>query len=209
MRVPGWGPEDQESGKIEKDAMHSIDGQGSIAKWEKQGDQELLDCRIFRVLSRQLYHPGRETQASFYIIDSHSWVNVLALTEDQQVVLVRQYRFGSEEFSIEPPGGVFEPGENPVEAGVRELLEETGYSGDRARIIGQVYPNPAILNNHCYFVLVENARKTNQTAWDEHEEIEVLTLPWREAVSMAAKGEITHSLAVSALFYLQAELQKT
>lgn len=188
--------------------MQNVDDKGRVIRWEKQSDQELLDCRVFRVLSRKLYHPVRDTHASFYIIDSPCWVNVLALTEDQQVVLVRQFRFGSEEFSLEPPGGMFDPDESPLEAGVRELLEETGYSGGNARVIGQVDPNPAILNNRCYFVLVENVRRTHQTEWDEHEEIEVLTMPWEQAVSLAVKGGITHSLAVSALFYLQAELQK-
>lgn len=179
-----------------------------LSKWQKRQEQELIDCKIFRVMTRELYHPVRDTSAEFYIIDSRPWVNVLAITEDQQVVLVRQYRFGSEQFSLEPPGGVFEPDESPIEAGARELLEETGYSGDNARIIGQVYPNPAILNNHCYFVLVENARRTHDTAWDEHEEIEVVTMPWQEAVALAASGQISHSLAVCALFYLQAHLSK-
>jgi ADP-ribose pyrophosphatase len=177
-----------------------------VQPWVKRGDEDLVDCQVFRVMRRKLYHPGRQTEGEFYIIGSRPWVNVLALTPNGHVVLVRQYRYGSEQMSVEPPGGMFEEGESPIEAGERELYEETGYRGKNARIIGQVHPNPAILNNICYFVLVEDARKEGETEWDEHEEMDILTVPWQEALAMAAKGEITHSLAVCALFYLQQEL---
>ncbi len=180
-----------------------------IQSWQKLEDREVVDCRVFRVIKRRLYHPGRKKEGEFFIIGSTPWVNVLALTEDRQVVLVRQFRYGTEQLSLEPPGGMFEEGESPVEAGLRELYEETGYQGEHARIIGSVNPNPAILNNTCYFVLVENARLVGNTEWDEHEEMETVTVPWQEAVAMAGRGEITHSLAVCALFYLQQELLKS
>ncbi len=183
-----------------------MENSGQVQPWIKRGEQEVVDCRVFRVMRRRLYHPGRQSEGEFYIIGSSPWVNVLALTEGGHVVLVRQYRYGSEQISVEPPGGMFEEGESPVEAGLRELYEETGYRGDNARIIGQVHPNPAILNNTCYFVLVENACKAGDTEWDEHEEMDILTVPWQDALAMAASGKITHSLAVCALFYLQQEL---
>lgn len=181
---------------------------GSSLHWEHRGDREVLDGRVFKVVQRRLYHPGRETEADFSVIVSLPWVNVLALTTEGEVVMVRQFRYGTQQLSLEPPGGMFEPDESPVEAGLRELREETGFTGERARLIGEVQPNPAILNNHCYFVLVEDAVRTESTDWDEHEEIEVVTMPWRDAVEAARTGGVIHSLGVCALFFLEQALRE-
>src|SRR5664279_4692538 len=101
------------------------------------------------------------------------WVNVLALTPDHRLVLVRQFRFGVDAFSLEIPGGVMEPDEDPVAAGLRELREETGFTGRGARLLGSVHPNPAIQSNRCHIVLVEEAVRTEALEWDADEEIEV------------------------------------
>jgi 8-oxo-dGTP pyrophosphatase MutT (NUDIX family) len=122
---------------------------------------------------------------------------------DGHLVLVRQFRFGTDAFSLEVPGGVIEHGEDPVAAGVRELAEETGYTGANARLVGSVHPNPAILSNHCHLVLVEDARKTHELAWDPDEEMQVVTKPVEEVFALARSGGITHSLVLNALFLFE------
>jgi len=134
-------------------------------------------------------------------VHSPDWVNVIALTPDHQLVLVRQFRFGVDDFSVEIPGGVMDRGEEPVAAGLRELREETGYVGQNARIIGRVHSNPAILSNACHFVFVEQVVRSEQLQWDTDEEIEVVTAPVDEVFAMAHSGRITHSLVLDALFY--------
>ena len=104
-------------------------------------------------------------------MDTNDWVIVLAVTKKKELVLVRQFRFGTEEFSLEPPGGVIEKGESPVLGGQRELLEETGFTGKKARVIGRVYPNSAIMSNRCHFLLVEEVEKTAAPSFDPHEEL--------------------------------------
>ncbi|HEX2861258.1 MAG TPA: NUDIX hydrolase, partial [Lacunisphaera sp.] len=127
------------------------------------------------------------------------WVNVVALTSAHQLVLVRQFRYGTDDFSLEVPGGVIDPGEDPVAAGVRELREETGFVGSSARLLGSVHPNPAMQNNRCHLVLVENARREAALEWDPDEELEVVTRTVDEAYALAYNGGITHALVLNAL----------
>lgn len=141
----------------------------------------------------------RGTERDFYVVHSPDWVNVIALTQDRQLVLVRQFRFGVDDLSVEIPGGVMDPGEEPIAAGLRELREETGYVGKNARIIGRVHSNPAILSNACHFVFVEDVVRSAELHWDADEEIEVITMPVDEAYKWAYSGRITHSLVLDAL----------
>jgi 8-oxo-dGTP pyrophosphatase MutT (NUDIX family) len=173
------------------------------ARWEKLGSELRLKTRVFDVTSVQYRHGPRNSARDFTVINAPDWVNVIALTTDGQLVLVRQFRYGIDEFSLEVPGGVIERGEDPVAAGSRELVEETGYSGTGARLLGRVHPNPAIQSNHCHLVLVENVRCTHDLSWDADEEIQVLTKPVDEVYALARSGGITHSLVLDALFLFE------
>ena len=169
------------------------------ARWVKGHSRSLAATRIFDLRGVDYRHPVRGTQREFVVIDAPDWVNVLALTPSGCLVMVNQFRYGMDGFSWEIPGGVIERGEDPVAAGLRELEEETGYVGNSARLLGSVNPNPAIMNNRCHLVLVENAVLTTEQAWDPDEEIEVLSLPVDEVFAWAHSGRITHSLVLNAL----------
>ncbi|MGH7956877.1 MAG: NUDIX hydrolase, partial [Opitutaceae bacterium] len=116
-------------------------------RWEILGQRPQLQTRIFDVIGRVYRHPARSTEREFVVINAPDWVNVVALTPDRHLVLVRQFRYGIDEFSLEIPGGVIDAGEDPVVAGIRELREETGYSGAPAKLLGIVRPNPAMQSN--------------------------------------------------------------
>lgn len=169
------------------------------SRWVKGASRSLATTRIFELLGVDYRHPVRGTQREFVVIDAPDWVNVLALTPHGRLVMVNQFRYGMDAFSWEIPGGVIERGEDPVAAGLRELQEETGYVGNSARLLGSVNPNPAIMNNRCHLVLVENVSLTTEQAWDPDEEIEVLSLPVDEVYAWAQAGRITHSLVLNAL----------
>ena len=173
----------------------------SPSRWTKLAEKILTTTRIFDLRSALFRHPVRETEREFYVVHSPDWVNVLALTPDHHLVLVNQFRFGVDSFSLEIPGGVIDAGESPIEAGLRELKEETGYSGTGARLIGSVHPNPAIQSNRCHLVLVENVQRTAQIDWDSDEEIEVLTAPVDQVYAWARSGKVTHSLVLDALLF--------
>ncbi len=171
--------------------------------WEKQQSTSIAPTRIFDVCSVRYRHPVRQTERDFYVIQSSDWVNVVALTTDDQLVLVNQFRFGIDQLSWEVPGGIIDLGEDPVAAGVRELREETGFVGTGARLLGSVHPNPAIMNNRCHLVLVENCTRVSDLSWDTDEEIQVATRPVEQVLADARAGRITHSLVLSALFYFE------
>jgi ADP-ribose pyrophosphatase len=168
-------------------------------RWKRLGAREVARTRIFSVESVDFQHPQREKPQDFFVINAPDWVNVVALTPDGRLVLVRQFRYGLNDFSVEIPGGVIDQGEDPLAAGVRELREETGYVGTQARLLGSVHPNPAMQSNRTHLVLVENARREAKLDWDPDEEFEIMTMPVEEVYRLAYRGGITHAMVLDAL----------
>jgi len=122
-----------------------------IQPWKKNSSRPLGDFRIFTLREDRKISPRTKQEHSFYVIDSVNWVNVIAVTPDQQLVMVEQYRHGSNSVELEIPGGMMDATDaSPALTGARELREETGYEGSAARVIGDVLPNPAIMSNTCY-----------------------------------------------------------
>lgn len=171
--------------------------------WEIRGHKLLAHTPIFDLHSTHFHHPVRKCDRDFVIIDAPDWVNVIALTKDDHIVLVRQFRFGIDALSLEIPGGVMERGEEPLAAGLRELQEETGYTGTAPILLGQIHPNPAVQNNRTHFVLVDGAELTHPHAWDPDEELQTMTLPAADVFALARNGGITHSLVVNALLLFE------
>lgn len=181
----------------------STEKKSSPARWEKRGHTVQAKTVVFDLQSVSYRHPVRGTEKNFVVVRSPDWVNVLALTPAGEIVLVRQFRFGIDSFSLEIPGGVMEAGEDPIAAGLRELREETGFTGQRARLLGSTHPNPAIQSNRCHFVFVEDAVRTEALDWDPDEEIEITTLPAAEVLALARAGGITHALVLNALLLFE------
>lgn len=172
-----------------------------LSRWRRVRDELHASTRIFDVVRAFYHHPQRPQPQEFVVINAPDWVNVIALTAGGRLVLVRQFRYGINEFSLEIPGGVIDAGEDPVTAGVRELREETGYVGASARLIGTVHPNPAMQSNRCHVVLVEDARRDAALAWDPDEELEILPTPVDEVYALAQGGAITHAMVLNALLF--------
>jgi len=177
------------------------DEAGRPARWEILDRTEEASCRVFSVVRKRCRHPVREREGDFYVLESSDWVNTIAVSPDGKMILVEQYRFGSEDLSLEVPGGLMNPGEDPVEAAQRELSEETGFVGRRTRLLGTVRPNPAIQSNRCHLVLIEEAERLADLDWDEDEELALRLPSVAEVFAMAHCGQITHALTLNALFF--------
>jgi ADP-ribose diphosphatase len=178
-------------------------GDGPLPRWETLRQEPVADCRVFQVGRKFCRHPVRQREQDFFVIDSPDWVNVVARTTTGEIVLVNQFRFGTEAFSLEVPGGVIEAGEDPATAASRELLEETGFGGGEVKLATRVRPNPAIQSNWCHLVVIEGVRPLSAVDWDEHEEIQTVLLPVKEVYRLARTGGITHALSLTALFFYE------
>lgn len=133
------------------------------------------------------------------MLEVPEWVNVIALTPDNEVILVEQYRFGIGEPTLEIPGGMVDPGESPDEAVRRELLEETGYRTGSLTELGRVSANPAIQNNYTWCYLAENCRYEGADNPDPHEYIEVHKTPKKHFLELIADGTIHHAIVMAAV----------
>lgn len=137
-----------------------------------------------------------------------TWATVVALTDTEDVILIRQYRHGSQKVIWEFPAGIVDPGETPLEAAKRELLEESGYGGGIWVDTGFVSPNPDNHTNILHTFLAVNVKKESQQDLDDSEQIEVYPTPLKQVIRMAKEGELLQAMQVSALFFAMAHLNR-
>ncbi len=158
-------------------------------------------CRIFTLKTEGYRSPRTGKEHDFYLLDSSDWVNVIPLTADGRVILVKQFRMGTKDFSLEIPGGMLDEGDDPAGAAVRELLEETGYAGEEPVLLGVVHPNPAIHTNRCYTYLIKNAGLKTSPRQDSTEDIEVQSAPLGDIPHLIQEKKITHALVIAAFYW--------
>ena len=173
--------------------------------WDVVSSQKDRSYRVFSLRTDRAISPRTGKEHNFFILESTSWVNIIPLTSDGKVVMVRQYRHGIGEVTLEIPGGLVEESDTPETAAMRELAEETGYTARKVISLGNVQPNPAIQNNRCYSFLARDVRLTREQSQDEKEDIEVVLKPLSEIPEAIRNGEITHALVLAAFyrFYME------
>jgi ADP-ribose pyrophosphatase YjhB (NUDIX family) len=170
--------------------------------WKIHSTEELLHTPIFKVHVDKSECPRTGRRGAFYKFKFENWVNIVAVTSKDEMVMIRQFRHGSGKWELEIPGGLIDPTDiDPVFAGQRELLEETGYSGVNAKLIGSVCPNPALQGNTCYTVFVDKAVKASETAMDDFEDIETVLVPVNNVRRLVKDGKISHGLVLNALMF--------
>ncbi|MBN2326215.1 MAG: NUDIX hydrolase [Candidatus Omnitrophica bacterium] len=174
-----------------------------IRPWQKKSTEKLACYPVFDLRRDIMTSPRTGFDLPVYILETRNWVNIVPLTSDNQVVMVRQYRFASEEVTLEIPGGLIDANDGSMaEAARRELREETGYDSDRIHPLGACRPNPAIMTNLCYMFLAENVEKKFVQELDAGEDIQVELIPLDEISALISKGVIQHSLVLNAFYLL-------
>lgn len=169
--------------------------------WQILRSEPLQDCKVFRVNRTFVRSPHGGEAHPFHTIEADPWVNVVAVTRDDEVVMVRQYRHGSREVTLEIPGGIVDPGEDPAEAAARELIEETGYRAAGVRPLGSLNPNPALFANRVHTFLAEGVERVADVMNGPLEETVVELVPAGQLPERVRRGEIDHALVVAALHW--------
>lgn len=170
-----------------------------VRAWRRSSSEVLFRHPLFELRRDQLEADDAARREAL-VLEAPLWVNVVPRLTDGRVVLVRQWRFGIGAPTLEIPGGMVEPGENPAAAAARELLEETGYRAARIAPLGEVEPNPAFLANRCLTFLATGLERVGAPEGDGEEELEVVLERLEDLPARVAAGEIRHALVVAALY---------
>ena len=168
-------------------------------KWQVLRSEPGPDLIIFRARFDWLKNPRNGASMKAVVLESSDWVNVVALTPEEKLVLVSQYRFGVQHTTLEIPAGLVEPGETPEQAARRELAEETGYTSDEWEYLGWVDANPAFLNNHCHLFLAKNARQTRPLHLDRGENLAIRQVSIPELQTEIASGHMRNAFSLLGL----------
>lgn len=166
-------------------------------EWKINNLSTIFKNRFIHLLEKKSVHPHLGAH-NYYCIEFPDWVNIVAITKEKDLILVKQYRHGLEETILETPGGVVDPGEDPLETAQRELLEETGYQG-KIISLGKVAANPAIQNNYCHIFLCTDCVEVSKQNLDPTEQIEIEKVPYNKVQELIENGQIFHSLSVVSL----------
>jgi ADP-ribose pyrophosphatase len=170
--------------------------------WRRERSEQVADCRVFQVRRDYSADPRGGRVHDFYVIEAPDWINVIPLTKDNEVVLIEQYRHGTEGVSLEIPGGMVDPGEEPSETAARELFEETGYEAAGVVLLGKTRPNPAIQDNWIHTFLARGVEYRQEPLNQGTERTRVRLEPLARIPSLIKEGAIDHSLVVVGFYWL-------
>jgi ADP-ribose pyrophosphatase len=173
-----------------------------LEAWTVIDRQEVADCLVFKVERESTRSPYDGSVHDFYVLPSPDWVNVVPLTDDGQVVMVRQWRHGSKEFTLEVPGGLVDDGRDPLAAGRGELIEETGYQAAAWERLGRINPNPALFPNRLYTFLATGLTRVGEVEFTPTERTEVELVPLARVPDLIRQGVIDHALVICAFALL-------
>ncbi|MGE3173392.1 MAG: NUDIX hydrolase [Planctomycetota bacterium] len=172
----------------------------ALSDWDELGEETLLRYKVFDVVKARRRSPRTGADIGFFLVRTPDWVNVVALTDRDELVLVRQYRHGTRAMSLEIPGGLIDSHEtDPAAAARRELREETGFEAAAIEPLGAMTPNPAIFTNRCFAFLATGCRRVGDLLQDPGEDLEVVLVPAAEVDALIRSGAIDHSLVLAAL----------
>ena len=167
-------------------------------------DRTIEQNWLFTLRRERFRSRHSKLEHDFYVVHLADAVHVIALTSENELLLVRQFRAASGRDSLEVPGGLIDPGEDPLEAGARELMEETGYQGDSAQLVGTLWSNPSLVTSRTTTIVIRNVRQVAEPRLDQTEELTLERVPAGDVLSLIQEGLIDHALVVAGLLWWRA-----
>ncbi len=171
----------------------------TIPKWKKLRSERGENLRVANVRFDTCKNPRNGYEFKATVLETPDWVNIVALTPEKKILIVKQFRLGVEVVTSEVPAGVMEADEEPLSAAIRELAEETGYTTDDWTYLGWVEPNSAFQNNHCHQFLAENVVQTRETEQDLGEDVSFCEMTLPEVRREIADGRMRNALSLLTL----------
>ncbi len=178
----------------------------SDLKWTVLDSTYISNHQYFTARRDRCETPSGKIVPEYFVVELPPSVCVLPITQEGDVVMIRQYRHPLGEVILEIPGGFLDPGEDPGEAAKRELMEETGYAFDELIPLGKTAANPGVLNNYTYLYLATNGRRVQEQHLDPNEEIEIVRIPFKEVVEMVRQGKMVQSMHTNCVWLAMAHL---
>lgn len=181
------------------------DGRDEAAQpeaWKRVRSEQVADCRVFRVRRDVSINPRDQSEHDFYCLEAPDWINIIPLTDADEVVMIEQYRHGARSVTLEIPGGMIDEGETPRAAALRELLEETGYRAPEIIALGKARPNPAIQDNWIHLFLAPAVNYQHAPLCEGTEHTVVRLVPLRDVPALINDGTINHALVIVAFYRL-------
>ncbi|HTJ11268.1 MAG TPA: NUDIX hydrolase [Dinghuibacter sp.] len=170
-------------------------------RWEVLDSTYISRHQYFTARRDRCRRPDGVIVPEYYVVELPPSVCVVALTEDREAVMIRQYRHPIAESILEIPGGFIDPGEDPATAARRELLEETGYAFQDIVPLGRIAANPGLLDNYTWLFLATGGKKVQGQHLDPNEEIEIILQPLDEVREMVLGNRLAQALHTVCFFY--------
>ncbi len=174
--------------------------------WQKLDDKLLYKTRVFDLHVQRMKRTDSSYEDDFFYLVAPDWVNIVPITPKKEVVMVRQFRHGIDEQSLETPGGIIDPGSTPIDTAIRELTEETAYVSPEIISLGKISPNPALLNNYCHIFAALDVLPEGNQDLEVSEDIVVELVPLKKIPQLIQSEEICHSIVSTAFFLLWAKM---
>ena len=169
-------------------------------RWKKISSKKVFEDRWFKARADACQFPDGRIIDPYYVVELPNWANAVVVTPNNEIVLVKQYRYPVNAVTLELPGGVINEGEDPMVAALRETQEETGYTSNQIQLICKTAPNPAINDNTAYFYLIENAVPTAHTNPDFFEDIEVVLYSKKDLIQLLQQNKIMHGVQLGPIY---------
>jgi 8-oxo-dGTP pyrophosphatase MutT (NUDIX family) len=177
-----------------------------MKKWETLKSEMALDEKWYKVRKDTVKLPNGKIMNDYFLGLRGRYVQMVPIFENGDVLLVKQYKHGAGDFTIEMPAGMVNEGEDPLVCAKRELMEETGYEGSTWKSMGVIHENPTKSVNESFWYVVTGLKESGEQHFDESEEIEVLKIHYKKLIEMIKSGEIITGPTIGALLLALLEL---
>ena len=170
-------------------------------KWILNKTEPVVDLNIVKIRHDYYRNPRNQKVVKTIAIEGHDAVNVVVRTKENKILMVRQFRFGIGDYTLEIPGGMIDPGEDVLTAAQREVREETGYEGQNWHYLGNILSNPVWMTSTIHHYFTDQAVPKYALKLDEAEDVEIIQMTPETVYEELQKGTIKHPHTISALFF--------